>query len=57
MVGGCITTRNSGTSSLRSPTIQTQLEEIQEAAAKGLAKIEKIDFNKLTDMITDEGLR
>jgi len=38
------------------PTIQTQLEEIQRDVAKAVAKIGTIDFNKLTDAITDAGL-
>ncbi len=37
------------------PTIPTQLEQIREDATKALAKIEKVDFNKLVDSITDAG--
>jgi paraquat-inducible protein B len=38
------------------PTIQTQLEEIQKDVGEAVARIEKIDFNKLTDAITEAGL-
>jgi paraquat-inducible protein B len=38
------------------PTIPTQMDQIRNDATKALAKIEKIDFNKLVDSITDAGL-
>ena len=38
------------------PTIPTDMEEIRENATKALAKIEKIDFNKLINAITDAGI-
>lgn len=38
------------------PTVPTDLEQIREDATKALAKIEKIDFNKLIDAITDAGI-
>jgi paraquat-inducible protein B len=38
------------------PTIPTDLEQIREDATKALAKIEKINFNKLVDSITEAGL-
>jgi paraquat-inducible protein B len=38
------------------PTIPTDMEQIREDATKALAKIEKIDFNKLVDAITDAGI-
>jgi phospholipid/cholesterol/gamma-HCH transport system substrate-binding protein len=38
------------------PTIPTDMEQIREDATKALAKIEKIDFNKLIDSITDAGI-
>ncbi|HKD66724.1 MAG TPA: MlaD family protein [Candidatus Binataceae bacterium] len=37
------------------PTIPTQLEQIQQDAAKALAKIEKVDFEKLINAITGAG--
>ena len=38
------------------PTIPTSLEQIREDATKALAKIEKVDFNKLVDSLTDAGV-
>ena len=38
------------------PTIPTDMEQIREDATKALAKIEKIDFNKLINAITDAGI-
>jgi paraquat-inducible protein B len=38
------------------PTIPTDMEQIREDATRALAKIEKIDFNKLVDAITDAGI-
>lgn len=38
------------------PTIPTDLEQIREDATKALAKIERIDFNKLINAITDAGI-
>jgi paraquat-inducible protein B len=38
------------------PTIPTDMEQIRENATKALAKIGKIDFNKLVDAITDAGI-
>ena len=38
------------------PTIPTDMEQIRENATKALAKIEKIDFNKLVNAITDAGI-
>ena len=38
------------------PTIPTDMEQIHADATKALAKIEKIDFNKLVDSITDAGI-
>jgi paraquat-inducible protein B len=37
------------------PTIPTDMEQIRDNATKALAKIEKIDFNKLVDAITNAG--
>jgi len=38
------------------PTIPTDMEQIREDATRALAKVEKIDFNKLVDSITDAGI-
>jgi paraquat-inducible protein B len=38
------------------PTIPTDMEQIREDATKALAKIEKIDFNRLINAITDAGI-
>jgi paraquat-inducible protein B len=38
------------------PSIPTDMEQIREDATKALAKIEKLDFNKLIDSITDAGI-
>ncbi len=38
------------------PTIPTDMEQIREDATKALAKIEKLDFNKLVGAITDAGI-
>ena len=38
------------------PTIPTDMEQIREDATKALAKIEKVDLNKLVNSITDAGI-
>lgn len=37
------------------PTIPTDLQQVQETAMKALAKLDKVDFVKLTQSITDAG--
>src|SRR5215469_1755036 len=37
------------------PTIPTQMEQIREGATRALAKIDKVDFEKLVNAITDAG--
>ncbi len=38
------------------PTIPTDMEQIREDATRALAKIEKVDLNKLVNSITDAGI-
>jgi paraquat-inducible protein B len=40
---------------LEIPTIPTNLEQVQETAMRALAKLDKVDFVKLTQSITDAG--
>ena len=41
---------------LRFPTIPTEMEQIRENATKALAKLEKIDLNRLVNSITGAGV-